>query len=84
MRVAARIMGGLAEHGEKQLGGHELAARARDKKAAGFDHFHTAQVQLLVAAIGVIERFAAFGEGGRVADDEATLWQGRRRFHRRW
>ena len=73
MRVAARIMGGLAEHGEKQLGGHELAARARDKKAAGFDHFHTAQVQLLVAAIGVIERFAAFGEGGRVADDEAEL-----------
>ena len=73
MRVAARIMGSLAEHGEKQLGGHELAARARDKKAAGFDHFHTAQVQLLVAAIGVIERFAAFGEGGRVADDKAEL-----------
>ena len=72
-RVAPGIMRRFAEHGEKQLGRHELAAGARDKKAAGLDQLHAAQVQLLIAAVGVIERFAAFGEGGRVADDEAEL-----------
>ena len=69
-RVAPGIMRRFAEHGEKQLGRHELAAGARDKKAAGLDQLHAAQVQLLIAAVGVIERFAAFGKGGRIADDE--------------
>ena len=71
MRVAAGIVGGFAEHGEEQFGRHELAARARDEKAAGLYHFHAAKVQLLVAAVGGVERFAAFGEGGRVADHKA-------------
>ena len=35
--VAPGIMRRFAEHGEKQLGRHELAAGARDKKAAGLD-----------------------------------------------
>ena len=69
-RVAPGIMRRFAEHGEKQLGRHELAAGARDKKAAGLNQLHAAQVQLLIAAVGVIERFAAFGKGGRIADDE--------------
>ena len=72
-RVAPGVVRRFAEHGEKQLGRHELAARAGDKKAAGLDQLHAAKIQLLIAAVGVIERFAALGEGGRVADDKTEL-----------
>ena len=72
-RVAPGIMRRFAEHGEKQLGRHELAAGARDKKAAGLDQLHAAQVQLLIAAVGALEYLAALGKGGRIADDEAVF-----------
>ena len=71
--VAARVLRGLAEHFEKQLRRHELAARARDKIPAGPDKLHALQVEFFIAPVRVFQRLAALGERGRVADDKAVL-----------
>ena len=71
--VAARVLRGLAEHFEKQLRRHELAARTRDKIPAGPDKLHALQVEFFIAPVRVFQRLAAFGKRGRVADDKAVL-----------
>ena len=73
MRVAAGILRGLAQHPEKQLRRHELAARAGDEEAARAYELHALQIELLIPAVGAFEHLAALGEGGRVADDEPVL-----------
>ena len=70
--LAAGVLRSLAQHPEKQLRRHELAARAGDEDAARLCHLHAAEVQLLISAIGAVDGLAALGEGGRIADDQAA------------
>ena len=70
--VAPGVERRFAQHFEKQLRRHELAARAGDEDAARLCHLHAAEVQLLISAIGAVDGLAALGEGGRIADDQAV------------
>ena len=65
-----RIPGGLMEHFHEQFAFHEMAAAAGGQVASPGQQLHGLQVDFLVSPEGAFHRVAAFGEGGRIQDDE--------------
>ena len=66
-------MGRVAEHFPEQLLGGEVTARAGGQVSAPGQQPHGPVVDLLISGHGPPGGLAAFGEGGRVQDDEIVL-----------
>ena len=67
------IAGGAAEHFDEQFFRGEVAAGAGGQISAPGQQLHGPVVDLLIPGHGVGHRLAAFGEGGRVKNDEIIL-----------
>lgn len=67
------VVGRVAEHFPEQLLGGEVTARAGGQVSAPGQQPHGPVVDLLISGHGPPGGLAAFGEGGRVQDDEVVL-----------
>ena len=70
---ALRVHRGVADVGIEFAGAHVVRAAEGHDDAAGLQHLHGAQVDLLVAAHGVVHRVLGLGERRRVENDEVVL-----------
>lgn len=70
------IDGGVGDAAVEFLGADVMRAGEGGEDAAGLEHLHGAEVDLLVAAKGIAHGAFGFGEGGRIEDDQIVAGGG--------
>ena len=73
LRNAVSIEGGVGNDLLEEVGLHEARAGEGEENSAGAQEFEGEDVDILVAARGAFELGAAFGEFGRIEDDDVEL-----------
>lgn len=70
------VDGGVGDAAVEFFGADVVGAGEGGEDAAGFEHLHGAEVDLLVAAEGIAHGAFGFGEGGGIEDDEVVAGGG--------
>ena len=69
-QLPSGVMRGALKHLHKPFLLHKVGAGRGRKIPASRQQLHRAEIDLLIAAVGGIDRLAALGKGGRVEDDK--------------